>query len=54
MARRAISGGLGLMIAKSLVERHGGKIWLSSEPGQGTTFYFSIPIFDAAPLANDQ
>lgn len=39
-----LSNGLGLAISKQIIEAHGGKIWLKSEPNEGSTFYVRLPI----------
>jgi len=41
---RSLGAGLGLPIAKAIVEAHGGRIWAESEPGKGARFVFTVPV----------
>ena len=51
MKSRTRGTGLGLYISRTIVEAHGGKIWVESKPGKGTSFGFSLPI--KSPVARE-
>jgi signal transduction histidine kinase len=51
-AREKGGTGLGLPIARSIIEHHGGRMWAESAPGDGSTFYFTLPLLSDLMVPN--
>jgi signal transduction histidine kinase len=49
LRRKTQGAGLGLYLCRTIIEAHGGRIWLRSEPGKGTTVFFALPVGETAP-----
>lgn len=46
MIRHDIRNDMAIILCRQIIERHGGEIWVGSEPGEGTMFLFTLPVLD--------
>jgi len=53
-ARSQHGTGLGLAIVRSIAERHGGKVWVESELGKGSTFFLQVPLVQPKGISSQQ
>jgi signal transduction histidine kinase len=54
LRRHVVGSGLGLPICRTILEAHGGQIWAESKVGQGSTFYFTLPLEGISQEMSDQ
>jgi len=53
-SERSSGTGLGLSIARAIIEAHGGRVWVETEPGSGSSFYFTLRAADPSAIVHDE